>query len=248
MSAVPNRRSPWVLAGVVALAVGAGAAATLFKPDPQPSVSATGSISMPVAVPESTPDAAASRAQLIEQLVADARTEPRPDLLPEYEAVVIPCRRGQASCEPLLARLREADVPLSLVARVARELPRSGRQQLDSLLLPLLRSGEPERQWAAVAAYREAKRAAVGSDTACGCGFGILPTPLTGEAWLFAERPTGGGLAWSPTEGETQWTLGLVRADDGVPRLLQRVEARERAQILAHEGGATVRVTTSSAH
>ncbi|MCO4771435.1 MAG: hypothetical protein KDA24_15490 [Deltaproteobacteria bacterium] len=233
----------------VGLAVGAGALATILKPPPTagPTVTATGSISVPVPTDATPPDPVVARDRLLEQLIADARSEPRPTLLPAYQALAIPCRRGQPTCDPVISRLGDDDVPLSLVTAFAGELRPSDRERLDALLLPLLRGSAEDRRALAIDLYREAGRAAVRNDPACGCGFGIAPTPLGEEAWFFAEAPAG-GLAWAPVETEAGWSLGLTRHADGPARLLQAVAwTKLGAHIQGSEGGSVLRLSRTPA-
>lgn len=235
-----------ILFVVIGLAALAATAAKVMSPPSTPRVSPTGGITVPVDVSDSTPDPVVARDQLIEQLVADARSEPRPSQLPAYEALAIPCRRNRAACTPALERLREPDVPVALVAAFAAELPRSATNQLDSLLLPLLRSGDEAKQRIAADGYRAAKRAAMGSSTVCGCGFGVLPTPLTGEAWLVADSPTGGGLRWDPQAADGGYILGLERDAEGPSFLLEKIEVTGSISLRAQAEGIEVLVKEKS--
>jgi len=231
-----------VLFAAIGLGVAAAVAATVIEPPPAPQVSATGGLSVPVPADQPIPDPVVAHEQLLEQLIADARSEPRPSLLPAYEALAIPCRRGQKACEVVLRRLADPGVPIGLIAAFAGELPRRATAQLDSLALPMLRSDDPDQHALALDLYRNAKRAQVGSSTACGCGFGVAPLPLTGEAWIFAESRSGGGLAWSPEAIEGGWRLGIQRDARGPQRLAQRIEASGALRVEAQENDASITV------
>ena len=238
-----TRRSTGMLLVAVILAIGAGALATVLKPQapPTPSVTATGSLSVPVPVKSAPPDPAVARERLLEQLIVDARSEPKPERLPAYEALVLPCRRRMPACAPVLERLGDPDVPLTLLEAFASELPRGDIAGFDALMGPLLGSGSPEKRDLAIGLYRQQGRAKVATDTACGCGFGVVPTPLGSEAWLFADSPRG-GLAWEPIPIEGGWRLGVRRDANGPQRLAQRIDVIGSLRIEAAEGGAVVRV------
>ncbi len=243
MSEAP-RRSTGMLLVAMGLAIGAGALATVLKPQapPTPHVTATGSISVPVPGESAPLDPVVARDRLLEQLIMDARSEPKPERLPAFEALALPCRRGMPACAPVLERMGDPDVPLTLLEAFASELPRVDTAGFDALVRPLLGSGSPEQRDLAIGLYRKRGRAEVATDTACGCGFGVVPTPLGGEAWLFADSPRG-GLAWDPTPIEGGWRLGVRRDADGPQRLAQRIDVTGGLRIEAAEGGAVVRVT-----
>ena len=219
-----ERRSMSLLFVVIGLATLAAIAAKVVRPPTGPQVSPTGGIRLPVEVTESTPNSRVLRDQLIEQLVSDARSEPRPTLLPAYESLAIPCRRNRPACDQLIERLLEPDVPLALLAAFASELPESATKQLDSLLLPLLRSDDESKKRIAADTYRAVNRAAMRTSPNCHCGFGVLPMPLTEEAWLVAESPTGGALGWNPHVVDGGYVLDLERRAEGPSYLFKSIE------------------------
>lgn len=220
-------RSPGMLLVAVGLAIGAGVLASVLKPPAGPTPTASGGIAVPVPEEPTTPDPTAHRAQTLERLVSAARTEPKPQRLPEWEAVAIPCRQGRPVCAEAVARLGADDVPPALVIALARELPRGREAQVDALLAPLLDGDDADVRRAALDVYRQGRRAQVATDAECRCGFGMVALG-DGEAartWLFAES-RGAGLAWAPAPGEDGWTLALARAEAGPTFLAQRVDGR----------------------
>lgn len=233
-------RSPGMLILAVGLAIGAGVLASVLKPPSGPTQTASGGLSVPVDSEVATPDPEEARAALLEQLVAASRSEPRPSSLPAYEALALPCRRGMEACGPVLERLRQDDVPTALVTAFARELPRGAGEEFDALVRPLL-AGDPERRDLAIDLYRKRKRAVVATDTGCRCGFGVVPTPLEGEAWLFADAPRG-GLSWEPVGIEGGWRLQVRQDGDGPARLAMKVPVDGALRVEAAEGGAHVTV------
>ena len=235
----PTRRSNALLIGAIALAVGVGGGSALLKR----AVRSTGPqtpANIEVAVDSDVaPDGAALRATLLDQLVLDARIEPRPETLPAFKSFVLPCRRPGAVCEQAVERLGRADVPWRLTRAFAAALPSTANDAADRLLLPAFAGEDLGRAADALRVLRDRRRVLSGSSMDCACGFGLVRGP--GEVgWLVAFAGDGtSGLEWAPVNAEG-WTLDVRRVDGGPSLLRQRIVVGDPLPtIRARAGGPT---------
>ena len=233
------RRSTRLLVLGVFVAVLAGVAGAVLKPDPM--VVSPGNLAISAKSGATPVDLGELQRSLLDRLVADAAVSD-PSGLPALTSYTALFARHPDANRWILERLFEPDASPALRTAFAQRLPR-GRAQHDAaadrLLGPLLTHDIPAVRRAALDVLRSRNRLQFTSSPECACGFGVHPRdPVAGDPMTVvafgASKET--LLAWTPrpTDDGTGLLLDLRRDPTGEPVLAQRLDPAPTVRVVGH--------------